>query len=114
MKIMTALLMIFFVSCQNAPKIPPKISCDTTLIESVDYPDHYTGRCLCRCLDLNDPSEPLKDFSYCDGRYSGPSVRFSLRACHQIVGFKLKTYAEEIRPWLIEVKEYCEDTRKGL
>jgi hypothetical protein len=111
-KSMMILLTIFFVSCQSAPKIPPKISCNAVL--KAEESGLYSGRCVCRCLDLNQIDSPLKDFSYCDGRYSGDSISFTLSACNEIVGFKLKTYAEEIRPWLIEVKEFCEDTRKGL
>jgi hypothetical protein len=107
MKIMTVLLMIFLGSCRSAPSIPPQISCDVRLAHAGN--DLYEGRCLCRCLDLKKIESPLLDFSYCDGRYSGDSVAFSLSACDKLVGFRLKDYAEQIRHWLIESKEYCQD-----
>lgn len=113
MKITMMLLMIFLSSCQtipNAPKISPKVSCDAFIRQLPD--GNFNGRCNCRCLNLNDIDSPLIDMSMCDSRYSGDSISLSLLSCHQIVGFKLKTYAEEVRPWLIELSEFFRDALK--
>lgn len=108
-------LLILLSSCvTGAPRYKHfEISCDTRIYKTTD--GNYNGRCLCRCLDINDLESPLVDFSNCDDRFSGDDVRLSLLSCDKLIGFRVNRYLEEISPYIKEVKNYCEDNiGKGL
>jgi hypothetical protein len=107
---MMILLLALLSSCVTGGprKRTPEISCDIKMYQTED--GNFNGRCLCRCLDLNKPESPLIDITNCDSRYQGRDVRLGLMSCNKLVGFKFKSYLEDIRPWILETKSYCEDT----
>ncbi|MBE9542515.1 MAG: hypothetical protein IMF01_09370 [Proteobacteria bacterium] len=110
-KIMMMLLMIYLSSCVSGPLITPRLSYEAKISRVSD--GIYSGRCRLRCLDLMKIEQAALPLNRCGIDSTAKALNYPLNWCHGSIGFNVDDYGINIKPWLIESKEYAQDMSKS-